>query len=85
MIIVVQSLDPSIASLDWESASEALGGEKLVPIGFAISIALLQEERTVSEQFTAISTFEALGMEFFADGIQAISLKVSSLIKVLTQ
>lgn len=75
MIVVVQGLDPSVTGFNGESASEALGGEQLVPICFAIGVAFLQEERTVSEQFAAISTFEALWMEFLADGVQAISLK----------
>jgi hypothetical protein len=74
VIVVVEGFDPSIASFHWESASEALCGEELVPIGFAVRFAFFQEEGTVSKQFTAISTFEALWVEFFADGIQAISL-----------
>lgn len=75
MIVVVQGLNPSVTGFDGESAREALGGEQLVPISFAIGVTFFQEERTVSEQFAAVSTFEALWMEFLADGVQAISLK----------
>lgn len=41
VIVVVECLHPSIASLDWEAASIALGGEQLIPIGLAVGVAIL--------------------------------------------
>jgi len=36
MIIVVESLDPSVASFDWESTRYTFGGEEFIPIFFAV-------------------------------------------------
>lgn len=74
VVVVVQGLHPLVAGLDGESAGKALGREQLVPVGFAVRVAFLQEERTVSEQLSAVGTLEALRMELLADGIQAITL-----------
>lgn len=82
MIVVIEGFNPSVSSFNREPASKALGGEQLVPISFAISLAFLQEEWAISKQFTAVSALEALWMEFFADGVQAISLKKQTGINV---
>lgn len=74
VVVVVQGLHPLVAGFDGESAGETLGGEQLVPVGFAVGIAFLQEERAVSEQLSAVGTLEAIRMELLADGIQAITL-----------
>lgn len=74
VVVVVQGLHPLVAGFDGESAGEALGGEQFVPVGFAVGIAFLQEERTISEQLSAVGTLEALRVELLADGVQAISL-----------
>lgn len=84
MVVVVQGLHPLIASFDGESAGEALGGEHLVPVGFTVGIAFLQEERAISEQLSAEGTLEAIRMELLADGVQAITLK-SRKSKIVTQ
>lgn len=74
VVVVVQGLHPLVAGLDGESAGKALGREQLVPVGLAVRVAFLQEERTVSEQLSAVGTLEALRMELLADGVQAITL-----------
>lgn len=78
VVIVVQGLDPSIARFHWEAAREAFGREELVPVGFTISLALFQEERSVAEQFAAVSASKAFRMEVLTDGIQAITLDFSA-------
>lgn len=74
VIVVGQSLHPSVTGFYRESTSETFGCEQLVPIGLTIGLAVLQEEWTVAEQFAAMGTSEALRMEVFANGIQAIAL-----------
>lgn len=74
VVVVVQGLHPLVTGFDGESAGEALGREQLVPVSFAVGIALLQEERAVAEQFAAVGTLEALRMELLADGVQAVTL-----------
>lgn len=74
VVVVVQGLHPLVAGFDGESAGEALGREQFVPVGFAVGIALLQEERAVAEQLAAVRTLEALRMELLADGVQAVTL-----------
>jgi hypothetical protein len=69
VIIVVQSFHPSIACLDREAACEALCCEQLIPIGLAVRVAFLQEERIVAEQFCTVCALEALRMEFLANSI----------------
>lgn len=83
MIVVGERLHPAITGFDGESASEALGSEHLVPIGLAVRLAILQEERTVAEELTAIRACEALGMELLTNRIQAVSLKKRNLRTVL--
>lgn len=75
MIIIIQSFNPSVASLNGEAACKAFCCEQFIPIVFTISFALLQEEWTVAEQFTAVGAFEAFGMELAADGVQAVALQ----------
>lgn len=74
VVVVVQGLHPLVAGFDGESAGEALGREQFVPVGFAVGIALLQEERAVAEQLAAVRALEALRMELLADGVQAVTL-----------
>lgn len=74
VIVVVQGLHPLVTGFDGESAGKALGGEQLVPVGLAVRIALLQEERAVTELLVAESALEALRMELLSDGVQAVSL-----------
>lgn len=74
VVVVVQGLHPLVAGFDGESAGEALGREQFVPVGFAVRVAFLQEERAVAEQLAAVGTLEALRMELLADGVQAVSL-----------
>lgn len=74
VVVVVQGLHPLVAGLDGEPAGEALGREQFVPVGFAVGIALLQEERAVAEQFAAVGTLEALRVELLPDGVQTITL-----------
>lgn len=74
VVVIVQGLHPFVAGFDGESAGEALGGEQFVPVGFAIGIAFLQEERAISEQLSAVCTLEALRVELLADGVQAVTL-----------
>lgn len=75
MVIMVQGLNPSITGFDGETASEALGGEELIPISFAVGHAILKEEWSIAKQFATMATREALRMEMFANGIQAIALQ----------
>lgn len=74
VVVVVQRLHPLIAGLDGEATREALGREQLVPVGLAVGIALLQEERTVAEQLTAVGALEALRVELLTDGVEAVAL-----------
>lgn len=74
VVVVVQGLHPLVAGFDGEPTGEALGREQFVPVGFAVGIALLQEERAVAEQFAAVGTLEALRVELLADGVQTITL-----------
>lgn len=74
VVVVVHGLHPLVTGFDGESAGEALGGEQFVPVGFAVGIALLKEERAISEQLSAVGTLEALRMELFANGVQAVTL-----------
>jgi hypothetical protein len=74
MVIVVQCLNPSIASFNGEAASEAFRCEQLVPVSFTIGFALLQEERIVAEQLCTVCALETIWMKFPANGVQAISL-----------
>lgn len=76
MVVVRQRLHPTIASLHRKAAHKALGGEHLVPVGLAVRLALLQEERTVAEQFATVRARETLWMEVLADGVQAITLQI---------
>lgn len=75
VIVMVECLHPSIASLDWEAASVALGGEELIPIGLAVGVAILKEEGRVAKDLAALAAREALRMEVFADGVQAVALR----------
>lgn len=74
VVVVVQGLHPLVAGFDGESAGEALGREQFVPVGFAVRVTFLQEERAVAEQLATVGTLEALRMELLADGVQAVSL-----------
>lgn len=74
MIVMIQSLNPSIAGFNGETASETFRSEKLIPIGLTVSIAILKEERSISELLAAMAASEAFRMEVLADGIQAIAL-----------
>lgn len=76
MIVVVQGLNPSVASFNGETASIALGGEQFIPIGFTVGNTILQEEWSIAEQFAAVTASKAFRMEVFANGIQAITLKI---------
>lgn len=77
VIIIIQSFNPSVASLNGEAACEAFRCEQFIPIVFTIGFALLQEEWTVAEQLSAVGAFEAFGMELAADGVQAVALDFS--------
>lgn len=74
VIIVIQRFDPSVTCFNWESASETFGCKKFIPIRFTVCIAIFQEERGVSKEFTAVTTCEAFWMELLTDGIQTITL-----------
>lgn len=74
MVVVIQGLHPSVASFHGEATSEAFGGEQLVPIGLAVGLAILQEERRVAEDLAALAAGEALRVEVLANGIQTIAL-----------
>lgn len=75
MVIMVQGLNPSIASFNGETASETFGGEELIPIGFTVGHTILKEEWSIAKQFATMAAWEALRMEMFANGIQAIALE----------
>lgn len=74
VVVVVQRLHPLVAGLDGESAGEALGREQLVPVGLAVRVTLLQEERAVAELLAAVRALEALRVELLADGVEAVAL-----------
>lgn len=44
------------------------------PTGFAVRLAVLQEEWRVSEQFSAVGASEAFRVEVLSDGLQAVAL-----------
>lgn len=75
VIVVVQCLHPTIAGLNGEATSIALGGEELIPIGLAVGIAILQEEGRVAKDLAALAAREALRMEVLANGVQAVALR----------
>lgn len=74
VVVVVHRLHPLVAGLHRESAREALGREQLVPVGLAVGVALLEEERAVAEQLAAVRALEALRVELLANGVQTIAL-----------
>lgn len=78
VVVVGQRLNPAVSRLDGESAGEALGGEQLVPVVFAVGLAVLEEEGAVAEQLSAVDTVEAFGVEVLADSVQAIPLDLVS-------
>lgn len=69
MVVVWESLYPSVSSLHWEATCKTLCREQFIPIGLAIGLAIFQEEWTISKQFSTICASEALRMEVFSDGI----------------
>lgn len=75
VIVVVQCLHPTIAGLNGEAASIALGGEELIPIGLAVGVAILQEKGRVAKDLAALAAREALRMEVLANGVQAVALR----------
>lgn len=55
MVIMVQGLNPSIASFNRETASETFGGEELIPIGFTVGHTILKEEWSIAKQFATMA------------------------------
>lgn len=77
VVVIVQRFHPFVTGLDGESAGEALGREQLIPVGLAVGITLLQEERAVAELLAAVGALETLRVELLADGVEAIALHTS--------
>jgi len=72
MIIVIQSFDPAVTSLDWKATRDTLCCEQFIPIFFAVGQAVFQVEWRVGEDFSTISANKTLGMKCFAHGLQTI-------------
>lgn len=75
MVIVRESLDPTVSGLDWESTGEALGREQLVPVGLAVRLGVLQKEGAVAKQLSAVRAGEALRVVVLSDRVQAVALE----------
>lgn len=78
VVVVGQRFNPAVSRFDGESTSKAFCGEQLIPVVFAVGLAVLEEEGAVSEQFTAIDAVEAFGVEVLANRVQAIPLNLVS-------
>jgi len=74
VVVAVEGLHPAVARLDGEAAAHALGGEQVVPVGFAVGKTILQVEGAGAEGLPAVGAREALGVELLPDGVQAIPL-----------
>jgi len=72
VIVVVKSLHPPIACFYWETTVNTLGGEKFIPIFFAIGQSVFKIERGVGEYFATISTSKAFWMKSFAHCLQTV-------------
>jgi len=72
VIIVVQSLDPAVTSLDWKATRDAFCCEQFIPIFFTVGQSVFQVKWRVGEDFSTISTNKTLGMKCFAHGLQTI-------------
>lgn len=73
VVVVAQRFYPAVTGFDWKAASEAFGGEQLVPVSFAIGTSILQEERRVGKQLAAIDAVETFRMEVLSNSFQTIS------------
>lgn len=74
VVVVIQSLDPTVTCLDREPAADALDSEEIIPVSFTVWQAIFKIEGFRSKDFTTVGTAETLGMELLANGIQTISL-----------
>lgn len=72
VVVIGQSFDPSVSSLDGEAARKTFSSKKLVPIVLAVGESIFQEERTVAEQLSAVRTAETFGMEVLSNRIQTV-------------
>lgn len=75
MIVVRQCLDPTVTGLNWETTGEAFCRKHLVPVSLAVRLSVLQEERTVAKQLSAVRANEALRVEMLSDGVQTVALE----------
>lgn len=72
MIVIVESLHPSVSRLYGESTGHTLGGEQLIPVFFTVGQPVLQVEGRIGEQFAAVSTRKALRVEGLPHGLQTV-------------
>jgi len=72
VVVAVERLHPPVPSFNGETASNALGGEQLVPIFLAVWEAVLQVEGEVGEDLAAVGTAEALGVPGGAQRLQTV-------------
>ena len=49
VIVVVESLDPSVTGLNRETTADTLGGKKFIPVFFTVRLTILKIERVVTE------------------------------------
>ncbi len=66
VIVIVKRLHPAISGLDREVTTDALRGEQLVPVLFAVRQAILQEKTIVTESVLTIATSETLRVPLLA-------------------
>jgi len=74
VVIIIQSLNPAITSLDWESTRDTFCSEQFIPIFFAVGQSVFQVEWRVGEDFSTISANKTLRMKCFAHSLQTILL-----------
>lgn len=72
VIIVVQRLYPPVSGFNGKTACNALRRKQFVPIFFAIGKTVFQIKRRIGEDFSAVSTGEALGMEGLVHRLQTV-------------
>lgn len=75
VVVMRQRLHPAIARLNGKAARKTFGGEQLVPVGLAVRLSFLQEERTIAKQLATVRASKAFRMEVLANRIETVTLK----------
>jgi len=74
MVVIIESLHPSVPSFYGEPTGDAFGGEQFIPVFFTIRKTILQIERSICQYLSTVDTGEALWMEVGAHCLQTVLL-----------